>query len=617
MFNFRRFTDKHRILTDVVSGSRVVVFRAHYVGGWPLTFISENISEYGHNAAVLTKRQTQLKDLIHADDWAELRKNLPVKPKEMLRLSLNLRLYDATETYHTVAADLQLINKPNSVGFYIQGTFQKNTSEKVIPLLTALKFGQLAQLIDMLPIPALVVQGHDFHSNTMIEDLTGYRSDEVFTVHNWFYLLFPGEGQDMEEQYFKNRARGFPEPETLEITRKGGETRWVTISMHKIEKMELWFFHDVTDLRLVNSALKRQQELFHQVIDALPVMVLMYDNQEKFDFYNKTLEKNTGYNQEDIKAPDFFSKLYPSQSYRQEIRNHMHSKSPDWREVEITTKDGSILKSSWTNIMFDEKTRIGIGLDVTLIDQLQQTLKTAKHQFRVVANQLEDIVFILDKNKRYTGVYGTWMARTGLKEKDFIGKSAIDFFGETGKRIHDIHHERALRGIPSSYEFMMELKGEKVWIRSSVSPFRDQNGAIIGAIGVGHDITELKKTDEQLAIHQQGLEASAIAIMVVDDNGIIKWANPAASHLTGYSISEILGNSISMFKSDELDSSTYKTLWDTVKAGKIWTGELINKKKDGTTYVERQTITPFTGLDRHQFYICVKIDVTEHATIAK
>lgn len=612
MFPFKRRLDESRVLAEVVSESRMVIFRAHYVGGWPLAFISENISEYGHNALALVKRHAQLKDLLHPDDWAELSKNMPLNPSETFRMSLNLRFYDTTETYHTVSADLQLINKPGNVGYYIQGTFHKNTSEKIIPLLTALKFGQLSQLIDMLPVPSLVVQGHDFHSNPEIEKLTGYQSSEVFTVHNWFYLLFPGEGQEMEEQYYRERARGFPENQTVKITRKDGDTKWVVISIHKIEKMELWFFIDVTEIRHMDKALRRQQELFHEVIDAIPVMLLMYDEQGRFTFINQSVEEKTGYTIEDIKDRSALEKIFPDSSYRQEIWNHMQSKTPDWREVKITTQNGKILKSSWNNLVFDDKTRVGIGLDDTLVDQLRETLKLTQNQFKIVANQLEDIVFILDTKKRYVDVYGTWMARVGLKESDFVGKTAVDFLGDTGKIIHAKHHERALRGIPSTYEFMVELNGEKVWIQSTVSPLRDKRGAIVGAIGIGHDITTLKKTDEQLAMRERGLEASAIAFVIVNDQGVIEWANSAIYRLTGYQPHEIIGQSVNILRSEKQDDSVYKKLWETVKSGEPWTGELINKKKDGTTYVERQTITPFTGMNGKQLFISVKIDVTKH-----
>ena len=615
MFPFKRRNDETRVLTEVVSESRMVVFRAHYVGGWPLAFISENISEYGHNALALVKRHVQLKDLLHPDDWAELSKNMPLNPSETFRMSLNLRFYDTTETYHTVSADLQLISKPGNVGFYIQGTFHKNTSEKIIPLLTALKFGQLSQLIDMLPVPSLVVQGHDFHSNPEIEELTGYESSEVFTVHNWFYLLFPGEGQEMEEQYYRERARGFPENQTVKITRKDGNTKWVVISIHKIEKMELWFFIDVTEIRHMDKTVRRQQELFHEVIDALPVMLLMYDNQGRFTFINQSVEEKTGYTIEDIRDASALKKIFPDSSYRQEVWNHMQSKTPDWREVKITTKNGKILKSSWNNLVFDDKTRVGIGLDDTLVDQLRETLKLTQNQFKIVANQLEDIVFILDTQKRYIDVYGTWMARTGLKESDFVGKTAAEFFGDTGKNIHAKHHERALRGIPSTYEFMIELNGEKIWIQSTVSPLRNRHGAIVGAIGIGHDITTLKKANEQLAIHERGLEASVIAFVIVNDQGIIEWANNAIYSLTGYEPHEIIDQSVNILRSERQEESAYQKLWETVKAGNPWTGELINKKKDGTTYLERQTITPFTGMNGKQFYISVKIDVTEHAEI--
>ena len=614
MFNLKSFTSKRRsvtILDEVISGSPVIVFRAHYVATWPIIEISKNIEELGYDAKLLKKKKIAFKELMHPDDWAELHRTLPTKPTETFRLSMDLRITDSSEAYHSISANLQIVAKPDNYGYYIQGTLQKKESKKAAPLLMAVRFGQMSQLIDYMPVPAMVVQGPEFHSNSRVEELTGYDSSEVLTVNNWFYLLYPDEGQDMEEKYFRDRGNGYPVNWTVKITRKDGEKRWVTISIHKISKLELWFFQDVTDLRISNEALRRQQDLFKRIVDALPVMVLMYDNSGRFTFINKAVEENTGYDREYILNHSVLKELFPDPDYRREVWRHMQSEIPDWQEIKFQTRNGGHFRSSWTNFEFDRETRVGIGLDVSLIHQLQKTLKLTQNQFRTIADQMADFVFILDKEKRYSSVYGTWKARKDFPEEKFIGKTAAEFFGIKGTNIHDTNHEKALRGIPSTYEFSMELGNEKRWMKSTVSPLRNQKGAIIGAIGVSHDVTSLKKTYEQLSMYERALQASAIAIVIVDDEGIINWANEAMTILTGYKLSEIKDKPISIFQSEKQDENVYASLWETVKNGDIWTGTLTNKKKDGSSYLERQTITPFVGLEGKQFFICVKVDITE------
>lgn len=70
-----------------------------------------------------------------------------------------------------------------------------------------------------------------------------------------------------------------------------------------------------------------------------------------------------------------------------------------------------------------------------------------------------------------------------------------------------------------------------------------------------------------------------------------------------------------MLKSGKQDPSYYKNLWKTIMSGNVWCGELINRRKDGSQYIEEQTITPV----RDEFgkitnFIAIKQDITARKT---
>ena len=82
--------------------------------------------------------------------------------------------------------------------------------------------------------------------------------------------------------------------------------------------------------------------------------------------------------------------------------------------------------------------------------------------------------------------------------------------------------------------------------------------------------------------------------------------------MTGYTRDEIVGRNPRILKSGSQDSSFYRGLWQTILAGNVWRGQMVNKRKDGTTYVEEQTITPV--LDEHgeiTHFVAVKQDSTD------
>jgi PAS domain S-box-containing protein len=114
-----------------------------------------------------------------------------------------------------------------------------------------------------------------------------------------------------------------------------------------------------------------------------------------------------------------------------------------------------------------------------------------------------------------------------------------------------------------------------------------------------------------LRLQGDALEASANAIVITDAAGTIEWVNRAFVELTGYSRDEVIGRSPRLLKSDRHDSVFYDGMWQTIRAGKVWHGELVNRRKDGTLYAEEQTITPVRGDSGEiEHYIGVKQDVS-------
>jgi PAS domain S-box-containing protein len=108
------------------------------------------------------------------------------------------------------------------------------------------------------------------------------------------------------------------------------------------------------------------------------------------------------------------------------------------------------------------------------------------------------------------------------------------------------------------------------------------------------------------------LEAADNGIVITDRSGKIVWINPAFERLTGYSAGEIVGKTPSVLKSDKHDAEFYKDLWRTILQGKVWHGELINRRKDGSLYHEEMTITPVYGeKDIIQNFIAIKQNISE------
>ncbi len=123
---------------------------------------------------------------------------------------------------------------------------------------------------------------------------------------------------------------------------------------------------------------------------------------------------------------------------------------------------------------------------------------------------------------------------------------------------------------------------------------------------------ELASANDALRLQSTALQAAANGIVITDRRGNIQWANPALSEMTGYATEEVLGQSMRLFKSGLKEPEFYQHLWNTILSGRVWRGELINRRKDGSLYVEEQTIAPVLNeYGEIANFVAVKQDVTE------
>ncbi len=123
---------------------------------------------------------------------------------------------------------------------------------------------------------------------------------------------------------------------------------------------------------------------------------------------------------------------------------------------------------------------------------------------------------------------------------------------------------------------------------------------------------EKHQADELFHLQGAVLEAAANAIVVTDRDGRIAWVNSAFTRLTGYTLAEVWGQNPRLVKSGQHDLLLYRDLWGTILAGRVWHGEMINRRKDGSLYTEEQTITPvWNQRGEISHFVAIKQDITD------
>jgi PAS domain S-box-containing protein len=168
----------------------------------------------------------------------------------------------------------------------------------------------------------------------------------------------------------------------------------------------------------------------------------------------------------------------------------------------------------------------------------------------------------------------------------------------------------------ASREYRFKKKDRSVvWLHDEMRLLPDK-GDETGIIGTLTDISERKKAEEEILLKSAALEAAANAVIITDRSGIIKWVNPAFGQLTGYSRDEVVGkNPRELVWSGRQEMEFYRTLWNTILSGKVWSGRLLNRRKSGEIYQEEMTVTPV--VDKAGYvcnFIAVKNDITDQVT---
>jgi PAS domain S-box-containing protein len=123
---------------------------------------------------------------------------------------------------------------------------------------------------------------------------------------------------------------------------------------------------------------------------------------------------------------------------------------------------------------------------------------------------------------------------------------------------------------------------------------------------------EKLETEEHLRLQSTVLDAAANAVVITVRDGRIAWINPAFTRLTGYTFEDVWGQNPRVLKSGRHDSRFYQAMWEMILAGRVWHGDLVNRRKDGTLYDEEMTITPVRDTQGEiSHFIGIKQDVTE------
>lgn len=133
-----------------------------------------------------------------------------------------------------------------------------------------------------------------------------------------------------------------------------------------------------------------------------------------------------------------------------------------------------------------------------------------------------------------------------------------------------------------------------------------------------NDITEKKQIEDELIKIYKAVEHSPVMTIITDVEGVIEYANPAVTKVTGYTKDELLGKPARIFNYGISREEYHHELWETIKSGREWQGEFENRKKNGEIFFAGALITPiFNSQGQITHFISVEEDITQRKQITQ
>ncbi len=251
----------------------------------------------------------------------------------------------------------------------------------------------------------------------------------------------------------------------------------------------------------------------------------------------------------------------------------------------------------------------------------QAEIKQSEARFRGLVESASDWIWEVDAQARYVYASPKVKDLLGYAPAEVLGKTPFDFMPpeEAGRVSQDFTNIAAQRRPFQALENRnLHQDGRIVVMETSGVPILNSEGDLIGYRGVDRDITERKRTEEQLRKLTLAVEQSPEGIVITNLDPSIEYVNEAFLRVSGYGREEVIGQNPRMLQSGKTPRASYAALWDALNHGRTWKGELINKRRDGSEYVEFSIITPLRQADgRISHYVEVKEDITERKRIGE
>jgi len=412
-----------------------------------------------------------------------------------------------------------------------------------------------------------------------------------------------------------------------------GELRWINSAAEIIRDISgkplkaMGVVRDITEAKEAEEKIKTSERLYKLIADNSLDVIWTMDLDGQFTYVSPSIYKLCGFTPEEVMstslsaliAPDSFLFVMNELSNGLQILHTNTDFEPVVLEVEFNCKPGGTV---WTEIVADKLSDengkvigiLGITREIKERKRIQDELKSSERRFWDMFNNAPFGYHELDKDGKIVQVNKTELDLLQYTREEMIGSYVWNFLSDG-----ESSQERVLgklrgeippgRGTERRYQ---RKDGEIITLLVEDRLIHNPEGKITGLRSALQNITDRKKTENELLKLSLAVEQSPASIVITDISGSIEYVNRTFTTTTGYTTEEALHKNPRILKSGHMTKEEYKVLWDTILSGKNWFGEFLNVKKSGDLYWEEAIISPIKNKDGEIInFLAIKRDVTD------
>jgi PAS domain S-box-containing protein len=395
--------------------------------------------------------------------------------------------------------------------------------------------------------------------NDRWREVFGYIREEVIGKSSLTLNLL-ADSSDHQRILALLREQGFVRNLELQIRQKSGALRTATLSIESLEmhgdRYLLNIIQDITERKRSEAKLWQQTDAMEASIDGIAIL----NEMGEYVYLNKAHAQIYGYDDAGELIGKSWKVFYDSdelQRFEQEIMPEFGRKG-NWRGEAIgMKKDGSKFPQEVSLTAMVDGGLVCVVRDITVHKRAETALRESEEKYRLMAENMADIISVLDTNLRFTYVSPSILHILGFTVEEAMEQTLDQIMTPESMKIALTALEEEMKVEASGtadpnriHTIEMEIyrkDGSLIWVENRLSYLRGKDHKPVSILAVTRNITERMQTEKTLSKSEEYFRAitenASDVVFIVDALGTITYASPSIRRFTGFNPEELIGSS--------------------------------------------------------------------------